>query len=225
MAVAAAAAPAAVPALSAQTMRIQFLWRAYEPQFWYWEVCETGRRILLTAVLSVVSPGSSEQNLLAILLSLTFIKLYSYYRPYLLDRNDVLAEMGQIQVFFTFLCAMTINNNLLSSKYSEAMDSLLVMTNFSVMFILIFNSVSTYIEKLGGNDISSFMWLIPLSQTASTGTPDNVSVTNTQTTANNPTATSSPIKRASAAGNKSSNSGDDRGHDIELATFKSSSKK
>jgi hypothetical protein len=36
---------------------IFFLYGAYEGQFWYWEVVETLRRILLTAVISVVSPG------------------------------------------------------------------------------------------------------------------------------------------------------------------------
>jgi hypothetical protein len=38
---------------------IFFLYGAYEGQFWYWEVVETLRRILLTAVISVVSPGSA----------------------------------------------------------------------------------------------------------------------------------------------------------------------
>jgi hypothetical protein len=36
---------------------IYFLYGAYESQFFYWEVLETLRRILLTAVVSVISPG------------------------------------------------------------------------------------------------------------------------------------------------------------------------
>jgi hypothetical protein len=39
---------------------IFFLHGAYEGQFWYWEVLETLRRILLTAVVSVVSPGKQQ---------------------------------------------------------------------------------------------------------------------------------------------------------------------
>ena len=153
------ATTAAAPTMSAHATRIQFLWRAYEPRYWYWEVLETGRRIILTAVLSVVSPGSSEQNLLAIILSLMFIKLYSYFRPYLLDRNDVLAEMGQIQVFFTFLCAMTINNNLLEKAYSNAMDGLLIVINFSVMFIVLHNSMRTFNEKYG---VLNSLFVVPV---------------------------------------------------------------
>jgi hypothetical protein len=38
---------------------IQFLHKAYEGRCWYWEVVETSRRLLLTAVLSVVTVGKS----------------------------------------------------------------------------------------------------------------------------------------------------------------------
>ena len=34
---------------------LNFLFVDYHPEFWYWEVVDTVRRLLLTAVLSVVS--------------------------------------------------------------------------------------------------------------------------------------------------------------------------
>ena len=37
---------------------IEFLHKAYEGKYWYWEVLETIRRLLLTAVLSVVTAGT-----------------------------------------------------------------------------------------------------------------------------------------------------------------------
>jgi hypothetical protein len=36
---------------------IKFLHKAYEGQFWYWEIVETLRRLLLTAVVSIVATG------------------------------------------------------------------------------------------------------------------------------------------------------------------------
>jgi hypothetical protein len=48
---------------------IFFLHGAYEGQFWYWEVLETLRRILLTAVMSVVSPG--KLHLYTVMLSIS----------------------------------------------------------------------------------------------------------------------------------------------------------
>ena len=40
---------------------LTFLYRAYEGHVWYWEVVETARRLLLTAVVSVVGTGSAAQ--------------------------------------------------------------------------------------------------------------------------------------------------------------------
>jgi hypothetical protein len=51
-------------------------------------VVETTRRLLLTAVVSVCAPGSSEQAVYAVLLALLYIKLYGFYAPYD-DDSDV----------------------------------------------------------------------------------------------------------------------------------------
>ncbi len=122
------------------------MWRAYHPQYWYWELIETTRRILLTAVLSVIAPGSSEQNLFSILLALVFIKLYSSCQPYQQVRNDTLSEIGQVQVLMTFLCALTVNNDLLTSTWSTLMDTLLVIINLSVMIFVLYDMIGDYIN-------------------------------------------------------------------------------
>ena len=43
---------------------------------------ETIRKILLTAVISIVSPGSAAQIVFGIVVELLFMKLYSYCRPF-----------------------------------------------------------------------------------------------------------------------------------------------
>jgi hypothetical protein len=68
--------------ISAGAMRLNFLWKAYEPRFWYWEVVETTRRLMLTAVLSVIAPGSPAQTVVAILLAMMYMKIYDVMEPY-----------------------------------------------------------------------------------------------------------------------------------------------
>ena len=68
--------------ISAGALRLNFLWKAYEPQFWYWEVIETTRRLMLTAVLSVIAPGSPAQTVVAIMLAMLYMKVYDIYEPY-----------------------------------------------------------------------------------------------------------------------------------------------
>jgi hypothetical protein len=46
-----------------------FLCEAYRPELWWWECLETGRRIIMTAVISIIEPGTSTQAVVTIILS------------------------------------------------------------------------------------------------------------------------------------------------------------
>jgi hypothetical protein len=60
------------------------------------------------AVLSVSGPGSPEQAVLAVLLSLLFLKIYSWKLPYAKHSVNVLAEVGMYQIMLTFFAALCI---------------------------------------------------------------------------------------------------------------------
>jgi hypothetical protein len=111
---------------------ISFLYEAYEPKFWYWEVVETTRRLVLTAVLSVCGAGTGSQAILALLLAQLYIKLYGYCRPYLENMDDMEAEVGQYQIFLTFLGALICQRHLLGSEYDSAVSGVMVAINTSV---------------------------------------------------------------------------------------------
>jgi len=103
--------------------QLGFLHGAYERQYYYWEVIETTRRLLLTAVVSVVGTGTSLQVrcsalpcltygstltfyhrhpvlqiVFGIFIALLFMKLYAFFQPYIDDRHDELQEIAQYQV-------------------------------------------------------------------------------------------------------------------------------
>ena len=63
---------------------IEFLHKAYEGRCWYWEVVETVRRLLLTAVLSVVTVGTAAGHLqcaLSVFCLPSYHALLSYCMP------------------------------------------------------------------------------------------------------------------------------------------------
>lgn len=130
--------------LPAYIASISFLWAAYEPRYWYWEVIEAVRRIMLTAVLSVVSPGTSEQNVFSLLLALLFIKLYGHFNPFESSVHNMMTELGQFQVFFTYLAAMTMQNSLLSSDYTVAVGTLLILINLSLPFLSCYYTMKNF---------------------------------------------------------------------------------
>lgn len=61
------------------------------------ELVETSRRLLLTAVLSVIAKGNF-QVIVGVLMAVLFMKLYGDYAPYLSNAQDTLQEMAQYQV-------------------------------------------------------------------------------------------------------------------------------
>ncbi len=114
---------------------LAFLWSAYEPCFWYWEIIETFRRIMLTAVLSILAPGSSKQNVFGIVLTFLFTKLYGFYQPYLEDNDDLLADLGQVQIFFTFFATLIFSQHILNPQLNAMVSSLLVTINLLVILV------------------------------------------------------------------------------------------
>jgi hypothetical protein len=115
--------------LSSHALCLSILWEPYKNEYWYWEVIECYRRIILTSVVSIISPGSPLQSLSAILFTLFFIRLYGYFQPYAIHSDNVLAELGQAQVFATFFIALIINSSLLVGfKWKYALGNFLYST-------------------------------------------------------------------------------------------------
>jgi hypothetical protein len=84
------------------------------------------------AVISVISPGTSAQNVLSMLLS-----------PYEEDSDDFMAELGQYQVLFTFFTVLIVSSELVDSDYNTALGELVACdiefgsnTNIYTPFIL-----------------------------------------------------------------------------------------
>ena len=111
---------------------LTFLYRAYEGRVWYWEVVETTRRLLLTAVVSVVGTGSAAQVVFGIVVAIVYVKLYGHYQPYELDEHDVMQEVAQYQVFVTLFIALLIRGDLLQgAAWARTLDVMLFVANLT----------------------------------------------------------------------------------------------
>ena len=69
-----------------------------QPHFYFWESIECLRRLSLTGLLVFFADGRTLQTIVASLIALASLYMYSKYRPY---RNvDALASMAQLMIFF-----------------------------------------------------------------------------------------------------------------------------
>jgi hypothetical protein len=131
---------------SDRVLTLRFLFEAYRPGAWYWEIVETFRRLMMTAVLSVIDQGTSAQGILAMLLSTFFIKMYGDALPYYEDKDNALSECGQYQIYFSFFAAVVIQNSLLGDEYDMAVGVLLIAVNLGVFILAFVYEYNEYCE-------------------------------------------------------------------------------
>ena len=62
---------------------VAFLYEAYRPKYWYWECVECLRRLSLTGLLVFMYPGGEKQIIIATLICVLFMILYSWVHPFL----------------------------------------------------------------------------------------------------------------------------------------------
>jgi hypothetical protein len=87
---------------------LEFLYQAYSPQYFWFEVVECVRRLMLSSMLILVDDGSVAQVVVAMLLSLVSVKVYGHYHPYADDDDDMLAEVAQWNLFLLLFAALLL---------------------------------------------------------------------------------------------------------------------
>jgi hypothetical protein len=58
--------------------------------------------------MSVIYPGQAEQCIVAILLSLVYLKIHTHSKPFIESDMNLLSEVSMYQIFFTFFCTFII---------------------------------------------------------------------------------------------------------------------
>lgn len=74
--------------------------------------------------------------------------MYGYFHPYADETDDVLAEIGQFQVFFTFFTALVVQNQLLSESYNTLLGVLLILLNLTVIVVTFRNEMEAYQQDM-----------------------------------------------------------------------------
>jgi hypothetical protein len=132
----------------AKTAHLGFLTTSYKPKLWYFECIECVRRLLLSSFLVLISPGSSAQGLVALLMALASLRLYVGLRQYPNATDNKLAEIAQWQLIFTFLAALLIKIDV-SSNITEydgyLFDYLLIAIIFAGPAISFLSPVMPYL--------------------------------------------------------------------------------
>ena len=118
-----------------------FLWEPYKPQYYWWEVFETAKRLLMTGVLSAISPGPFIQLNAGIFMAVVFTCAVCLCNPYNEMRDNAIAISSNMLIIFTFIVSSLLKSQdlLAESKDEEGAEGLgLILVCATILLVLIF---------------------------------------------------------------------------------------
>merc|ERR1711907_190426 len=109
----------------------RFLWGAYGPRFWFWEVVELMRKLVME--------GSTLQIAIGLLACFVAFGMYALWQPYFYGSDDSLQMYCQLQLFLSLLVGLLlkVNRNVTARATLAAQEgSGIESTVFGVLLIL-----------------------------------------------------------------------------------------
>jgi hypothetical protein len=86
----------------------RFLWQAYKPSMYYWEVVECVRRLLLTGFVVFIFPGTAAQAAVACMLAVLSMVVEAKFNPLLESTDAMLYMTGCIIIFLSMFMSLLI---------------------------------------------------------------------------------------------------------------------
>jgi hypothetical protein len=98
-------------------------------QFWYFEIAETYRKLFLASALSVISPGTTKQLVIAELFCVFSVIFYVIVSPYESDELAITSSICQLQVCFILFISILLKEDVAISN---------TFINISIIFAVCF---------------------------------------------------------------------------------------
>ena len=109
----------------------------YRCETWWWEICETYRRLSLTGLLAVLASGSVTQLTLATFVCIVSLNAYAAFKPFEETADTVLAVSAQIVLLLMVFAALLgkLDSNLFIGSDGKFIGGLLTATTILVIAI------------------------------------------------------------------------------------------
>ena len=88
--------------------RVSLWLQDYEPRFWYFEVIEMFRKLLLTGVAVLFLPGSVAQVFFAVIVTVVSAALYLKLQPFIKNSTDVMSTVSLWSLAAQMLVALAL---------------------------------------------------------------------------------------------------------------------
>jgi hypothetical protein len=124
---------------AAAVQSIRFLWSAYTPKRYYWEVIECIRRLLLTGFVVFIFPNSSAQAAVACLLAAISLVIVVHYKPHADPIDTGIYVSGSIIIFLSMFLSLLVKVNISQddTESQHVFAVLLILMNIGMILATI----------------------------------------------------------------------------------------
>jgi hypothetical protein len=150
----------------------QFLWQAYRPEMYYWELVECARRLLLTGAIVFIYPNTATQAAVACVLSVLSLGVVLRFRPHCDAVSEHLYITGSTIIFLSMFLALLIkaNVNEADTRSQGAYSAVLVVMNIALLAVALLQiALAGRSSVLSLSGVKSFTSAITTGSTSKTG--------------------------------------------------------
>jgi hypothetical protein len=141
-----------------ELMRLAFLFDPYKPEYWWFEVFETTRRLAMTGVLGAINPGSDLQLGAGILMEVFGTMVYVGCRPFVEFKDNVLGVLTNFLVLLVLLTSLLLKHNNGGMSAEEGIGGFLIFMNVLCLVVFVALGVAqafSYKHDFDNNGTSS----------------------------------------------------------------------
>jgi hypothetical protein len=109
----------------------KFLWKNYSTGFYYWEVIECVRRLLLTGAVVFIEPGTAAQSAIACVLAVFTMVVAMWFRPHVDLRDGLIYTGGAMIIFLSMFLSLLMKTDVSKETHDsqKAFATVLVLLN------------------------------------------------------------------------------------------------
>jgi len=131
--------------------KYHFLFKGYEPQFYYWELIVLLRKLLMVLIAVFLQEDFQTQSLTATLLCVVMVVIHGVACPYMTDTMDSLELMSLFGSFCTYFLGQFLFLETLATGWKSVVSFIIFLVNFGVMsyiMLIVLGMASTKVKNI-----------------------------------------------------------------------------
>ncbi|KAJ8558711.1 hypothetical protein ON010_g8739 [Phytophthora cinnamomi] len=121
--------------------QVGFIYHSYETHFWWFEVWDLGRKLLLNSVISLLAKAGANRIICGLVVMLVYLSMMLFYQPYRERSDSALAGVTNIQLFITLFCGLILKMGALylDTRVVRLVTSAAIVSNIMTLIYAVFS--------------------------------------------------------------------------------------